>query len=663
LDNEIQATGRINLKLTHVQVTNFRNVDDSTEFSIGDVTCLVGKNESGKTTVLQALERLQPALSGKHQYDKLQDYPRRRWADYAEDHKEEEAVVLKTRWRLESPDVAALEALFGPKSVTTAEFQITKRYGSGGSTWDWLIDEKVVVENYAREAGVSEQSFSHPAELFTYLAGLVTRTDKQEQVRKRIEGFREHKAGLAAIDKLLARMPKFLYFSNYSRMSGDIAVNKLANDVAQKTVDEGDNLFLQFLEYAGTTLEELRDAKKYEELRARIEAASNKITDRVFEYWTQNQYLAIEVTVDTARSGDPTPYNEGTIVRARVRNDLHKVTVPFSERSAGFVWFFSFLVAFAQVRKRYGNVIILLDEPGHGLHGKAQGDLLRFIDEKLKPDHQVIYSTHSPFMVPADRLDSVRLVEDKLFFKEGSSRPTVLGTKVSSEFLSNDADTIFPLQAALGYEITQTLFVGKNCLLVEGPSDILYLQATSAALRKIGKSGLDKRWTICPSGGVDKIWPFVSLFSGKKLNIAVLTDLSHGIKKNVERLKASSLLQAGRVATAADFVSKSEADIEDLFEPEIWSEIVNGAYDLKGKNALKPAGLGSPDAAASPRSLQVTEDHFKLLKDVPEFDHFTPAAWLFAHLDVLDAKTKLTVATLDRFQRLFDHFNKLLPGD
>src|SRR5690606_34015477 len=99
-------------------------------------------------------------------------------------------------------------------------------------------------------------------------------------------------------------------------------------------------------------------------------------------------------------SGDEAPFNTGIIARARVKNNLHKVTVPFSERSAGFIWFFSFLVKFAQVRKDKKPLILLLDEPGLTLHGKAQADLLRYFDEKLAPYHQIIFSTHSPFMVP-----------------------------------------------------------------------------------------------------------------------------------------------------------------------------------------------------------------------------------------------------------------------
>jgi predicted ATP-dependent endonuclease of OLD family len=110
----------------------------------------------------------------------------------------------------------------------------------------------------------------------------------------------------------------------------------------------------------------------------------------------------------------------------------------------------------------------------------CQADLLRYIEEKLKPDHQVIFTTHSPFMVPADRLDWVRTVEDVVVQK--GQKFVSVGTRVGGDVLSTDRDTLFPLQAALGYEITQSLFVGEHTLLVEGPSDILYLKAASNAL-------------------------------------------------------------------------------------------------------------------------------------------------------------------------------------
>jgi hypothetical protein len=67
----------------------------------------------------------------------------------------------------------------------------------------------------------------------------------------------------------------------------------------------------------------------------------------------------------------------------------------------------------------------------------------------------------------------------------------VLGTKVGSRVLSKDKDTVFPLQEAFGYDITQTLFIGKNTLLVEGPSDILYLTYFSNKLSCVGRVSLN----------------------------------------------------------------------------------------------------------------------------------------------------------------------------
>ncbi len=89
----------------------------------------------------------------------------------------------------------------------------------------------------------------------------------------------------------------------------------------------------------------------------------------------------------------------------------------------------------------------------------------------------------------------------------------------------------------MGYEITQTLFIGTNSLLVEGPSDVLYLTAFSAELKKRGRTHLDQRWTICPIGGVDKVAAFMRLLSGNTIHVAVLIDYASGQKKKIEELR------------------------------------------------------------------------------------------------------------------------------
>ena len=183
---------------------------------------------------------------------------------------------------------------------------------------------------------------------------------------------------------MMVPIPKIMYFSNYDRMSGDVSIDKLREHIATGTVSEGDRIFQNFLRFAGTSLDELVNLNQYEQLTARVEAASITITDQIFDYWSQNQHLKVRFTIDAAKSGDPAPFNTGTIMRARIYNGLHDMTVPFSDRSAGFIWFFSFLVSFSQVKKDHGNVAILLDEPGLSLHGCAQADLLRYIEEHDK---------------------------------------------------------------------------------------------------------------------------------------------------------------------------------------------------------------------------------------------------------------------------------------
>jgi hypothetical protein len=453
-------------------------------------------------------------------------------------------------------------------------------------------------------------------------------------------------------------MPQFFYTSHFERMSGEVSIDQLQKDRAANEVTSGDRIFLDFLEYSGTTLEELIGADKREALKARCEAAGNDITDEIFQFWSQNNALEVVIDFDPGKPGDKPPFNTGTVAQIRIRNTNHKATLPLSERSAGFVWFFSFLAQFKQLKKSNGNTIILLDEPGLTLHGRAQGDLLRYISERLLPEHQVIFTTHSPFMVPMERLGDVRIVEDVI--DRSGSRPLVKGTKVSADVLEVNEDTLFPLQAALGYEITQSLFIGANTLLVEGASDIIYLQVLSQALRKRGKDGLSDKWTICPVGGIDKIAPFVRLFGGNKINVAVLSDIAKGEMGKIEKLRRSDIMKAGQFFTVADFVAQVEADVEDLFEPDLFVELLNGAYAPPASHRVTVDKLTQADAN-TPRSVKKADALFKLMPaEVAEFDHFGPARWLLRNPEILDCDTPSVVATLDRFELLAQTYNKLL---
>jgi predicted ATP-dependent endonuclease of OLD family len=464
---------------------------------------------------------------------------------------------------------------------------------------------------------------------------------------------------MGIIDLLSARQPYFFFTSHFERMSGMVSLNKLQQDRTNNSVSVGDKIFLAFLEYAGTTLEELIQADRREALKAKCEAASNEITEEIFQFWSQNNALEVVIEIDTGKPSDPPPFNGGVVADIRIRNTNHKATLPLSERSAGFVWFFSFLAQFKQLKKVDGNAIILLDEPGLTLHGKAQGDLLRYIIERLLPDHQVIFSTHSPFMVPMERLEDVRIVEDVIAHNPKTGRPDIKGTKVRSDVLQVSEDTLFPLQGALGYEVTQSMFIGAHTWLVEGPSDILYLQVLSQALRKRGREGMDPRWTLCPSGGIDKIAPFVRLFGGNQIDVAVLSDVAISDRKKVEAIKREQILKAGHFFTAADFVGQQEADVEDVFDVELFAEILNGAYDLSGGKEITRDQL--LEVHGTERIVKKAEALFRLMPpEVPEFDHFAPARWLLENAHILDRDIPVVTSTLDRAEKVFQVFNGLL---
>ena len=99
------------MKLTKVRVQNYRSVEDSEEFEVGGLTCLVGKNEAGKTALLSAMRGLKP--SQPFEFDEVIDYPRRFSTRFDDRHPDGTAEVIRMWWRLEDDDKAAVEKRFG----------------------------------------------------------------------------------------------------------------------------------------------------------------------------------------------------------------------------------------------------------------------------------------------------------------------------------------------------------------------------------------------------------------------------------------------------------------------------------------------------------------------------------------------------------------------
>jgi len=641
------------MKLVSFKVEKFRNIVDSTSINVeSDVTCLVGKNESGKTAILNALYRLNPAFG--EQFDIGEHYPR--WLKTKERKSGAigDAAPIRGTFELDDEDIAAVEDALGEGTLNGRKFSFTRKYEGSNLVGDVTINEAKAIEHALSQSNASPQIkalVKDEADLKSVRALIKKKLEESQNTDAPEVDISELNAVDAAIgnqlgkrisawgratDILESRMPEFFYFSQYSVLPGRIDLTELDTE-EDAPAQNGLQTARALLKLADTTTESLRD-DDYEERKGELEAVSNSLTEQVFEYWTQNEQLEVIIDVDKKTVETPDPYGNqrqsvATYLDTRVRDKRHGFTSNFGQRSAGFQWFFSFLAAFSEFEDRK-NVIVLLDEPGLALHAKAQADFLRFIDERLAPAAQVVYTTHSPFMVETAKLERVRVVEDK---------GTKLGTTVSSEVLTVNSDTLFPLQAALGYDIAQNLFIGPNNLLVEGTSDFTYLTVISDHLKSLGRDHLDEAWRILPSGGINNIPTFVALI-GKNLDVTVLVDSGAQGMQRLTNLASAGLLNDKRLLTIGQVIGQSQADIEDLFSITDFLSLYNAAFS--GKRKVLKSKL-QPGTRIIDRISRTQGSAFT--------DHGRPADFLLR--DRFKLVAKLDTETLDNFEALIRLIN------
>lgn len=615
------------MRLISAHVTRCKSVTDSGQFDLDDkVTALVGKNESGKTAILEGMYRFKPLPSGHPTtFQELRDYPRRYRARDKAKIPAIEPVTLT--FLIEDDDRAAVAERFGSEAVITEHAVVSRRYGDTKTRWQAVISETAILRHLVTRAGLDPDHYVKD-DFDTTINAL----NEDEEVAGAIalaNALDGHDVASEALHILSERLPQFQYFDDYNILPGSVSVQRL------QTVDEddltaGERTALSLLRLAGVDKAEFTQ-DQYESRKAALEAAANSLTDELFDYWTQNDNLEVELDIDF-RPIPAAPHTTEPWMEIRVRNRKHRVTLNMAERSKGFIWFFSFLAAFSEYATE-DRRIILLDEPGLNLHAKAQNDLLRFIDERLAPHHQVVYSTHSLFMIEPTKLERCRTVEDI-----GDE-----GTKVSPDIWAARPETIFPLLGALGVDMTQTLIIGPDQLLVEGPADVVYLNVMSDLLRRTGGTGLDPRWTITPVGGIDKIPTFVALLGGSGLSITVVMDVAAGGSQKITNLVQRGLLNQQRLVPLTDITGTNEADIEDLFRSDWYLKLLRAAgageiaeSKLTGGRIVKQveAVLGHP------------------------YDHYQPASHLMRSpstlLDEVDEDTR------GRFQELFSRLNNQL---
>ena len=297
-------------------------------------------------------------------------------------------------------------------------------------------------------------------------------------------------------------LPLFVYVAEFPELDGH---QSLAEYVQNRTrgaaLTTAEKNFEKLAKVAGFDPKGLHGiANDHETRNQLVNRAGATVTSEIRRLW-RDRNLKIRFNLDGEHLdtfiSDPT--------------NVYDVEVNLNERSRGFQWFFSFYVTFAAdtAGGDADGAILLLDEPGLYLHAKSQGDLLKYLREDLK--NQILYTTHSPFMVPPGAISLVRTVN--------ISQQD--GTTVTND-PTGDSRTLFPLQAALGYQASQTLFIGQFNLIVEGVTDFWILSAANEHLKAVGGRTLPEELIITPAAGAQRVTYMVALLASQDLDVLVL---------------------------------------------------------------------------------------------------------------------------------------------
>ncbi len=654
------------MKLEAFQVKDFRSINDSGKVELEHRTVLVGRNESGKSSLLKVLSGLKPPGDKLPEFALARDFPR----DRPRRNFKKEMVLLHTWWELDDADRAKLGKIWPRASVATGveidRAYEPKRYIGIEGTMPLAQFVKPALDQRKILGKAAAPESSQPAspgvsEATQKLIGVLDREPVGQQwgtsvlealkaVRgavpagsplaeellpalaqvERIAGFvaKDDECAAAARTAVVQEMPTFVFLDEWESVPGHHDIPAYPQRVQSNNLREEDKLFAKLLKVAELDAAELQRllTENHEERKLLTNRAGRVLTRTLRELWKDRQ-ITVELHLDE-RHFDVLVSDVDT-----------QALVPFDERSRGFRWYFSFFVTFAADTQGgdKANAILLLDEPGLFLHATAQGSLLAFFDT-LK--NQIIYTTHSPFMVDPARIASVRTVN----LTEGE------GTTVSAE-PTGDANTLFPLQAALGYDLTQTLFVGSKTVVVEGVTDYWYLATVSDLLLEKGRKGLTREVVLTPAGGAPKVPYMVALLTAQNLKVAVLLDSEPKAEATAKELVREKLIRSEgvvHIGSAFQVTPAGGADIEDLLDPDAFVRLVEESY------AKELAGKKLSWNTAIPRIVNRAHD---ALKQVGIDFQKTRPARLFLRKAGADPSAILSDGALDRFEQLIALLN------
>ncbi|MDH3287830.1 MAG: ATP-binding protein [Betaproteobacteria bacterium] len=596
------------------RVTNFRNIEDSGWIPLDRVTALVGRNESGKSALLKALHKFNPATPAP--YEAQPEFPRDRFtSEYTE---KERIPVCAAEFALQDSFKQLLREKF-PDLTLPTKVTVTKYYSHDATyVFDTELDDPsddpkallgALIEAQSAamriEAPAPEQEEVTQTLRTNLVQQLIAWTDELEGLKtlrssetastlgrlrydvntkvgpltaEIIEKLQQAISGALKVagskppkeqlwEEIAKALPVFIYFDNYGMLDSAIDLTRFLEDLKTRPnnpkvrtiramfkhvkLSEAEiqrlgrtRAEIARLSNQPVTDEMLAEERQRKELRSiKLNSASNDMTKKFSAWWKQRRHR-IRYSAD------------GDFFRIWVADDRRPdVEIELESRSQGFQWFFSFYLVFlVESDEMHKDAILLLDEPGLHLHPTAQQELIALFEE-LSQKNQLIYTTHSPFLIDGDHLErAIPVIETP----DGHSL-------VKPDFWPEDRDTVFPLQAAAGYAMVESLFRHKKNLLVEGMAEYYYLYALSHVCQALRMAALPDDIYVSPCGGTKYMGIMASLFLGHQVRPAILLDAD-----DAARVRKEALLRelysghASMIVSLDNVLGRMECEIEDV---------------------------------------------------------------------------------------------------
>jgi AAA ATPase domain len=615
------------MKLLRFRVTNFRSVDDSGWVEADEVTALIGTNESGKTNVLLPLWKMNPAKEGA--INPTADYPRKHYTIFRHESPKPvfieavfdvgdrlaEQLSAKTGTSREQLQEASVSRRFdGEFSVdfpnaapirtiekvrisallTEAETELVSM-SALRSEEDMKSQILTAVASAQKKVADSENvgaeqlddvltsltapKLENPPKTST-IVPRYNRLSEAVQAMKQ-EVTRVHPREIdAAVDLVTDNLPKFVYYSNYGNLDSEIYLPHVIQNMARKDLGAREQakvrtlkVLFEFVKLQPQEILELgrdfRDlanparqptqaeideiAEKKRQRSILLQSASALLTQRFRQWWKQGEYrFRFEA--------------DGDHFRIWVSDDKRPEEIELEGRSTGLQWFLSFYLVFlVESYDAHEGAILLLDEPGLSLHPLAQRDLSAFFDG-LATTNQLIYTSHSPFLIDADRLDRARKV---YVGSDGTSKVTPDLRLLDGDMAQRGAG--YAVHAALGLTVAESLLLGCTPVVVEGISDQHYLGGMKNILIAAGHLKLGRELVFPPAGGAKGVKVVASILGGRdeELPVALFDGDIQG-HATAKALKDSLYAdQQGMVLEVDAFTGISGSEIEDLIPPQV----------------------------------------------------------------------------------------------